>query len=267
MNINTILGIIKRTPFYPHWLETKNREKGDKKVYEYLFGKVIETGAASLGYKKKILRTNQKVKWYISTDYSSWDEYRSSYKMLKQSFFGKMMHSLMEIHGTKNPEMICSANDLPLQGSSFDSYCSFEVLEHVRNPRLMLLEANRVLKKKGICVLTVPFLYREHPLEHLDFQRFTRNGIRNIAESCGFRLITNTTYSFIGTTVASQFNQFIIRVIIESKFPIKIIILVMSPIIFFVFNIIGYFLDYIQSDMRFATRYHIVLEKHESETK
>ena len=262
-----ILNIIKNTPLYPHWLETKNRAKGDRNICKYLFGKVIETGAVNLSYKQEILKTNKNVSLYITSDYSSWNDYRSNYKMLNRSFFGRIMGVLMERHSKKKQEMICSANCLPFLQSSFDSYCSFEVIEHIRNPKQMFLEANRVLKNGGICVMSVPFLYREHPLESLDFQRFTRNGIRNLAEDCGFRLITNTTYSFIGTTGASQFNQFIIRVIVEAMLPVKVMILTISPFIFLVSNILGYLLDLIQKDMRFATRYHLVFKKLDSGNK
>ena len=260
INICSILNLIKKTPFYPHWLETKNRKKGDDKVCRYLFGKVIEVGAPDLTYKQEILKNNRNVKWYITSDFSSWDYYRFNYKMMKHSFFGRIMH-ILKGGNNKKPEMVCDAKILPFFDSSFDSYCSFEVLEHVRDPKQMLLEANRVLKENGICVLSVPFLYRVHPTDNLDFQRLTKNGLCNLAEDCGFKLITNITYSFIGTTEAAQINQFIIRAIFEAKLPIKVIVFIISPIAFFISNTFGYLLDLIQNDMRFATRYHVVLQK------
>ncbi len=47
------------------------------------------------------------------------------------------------------------AERLPFREDSFDLVCALEVLEHVRDPELLLREAHRVCKPGGSCVVTV----------------------------------------------------------------------------------------------------------------
>ena len=55
------------------------------------------------------------------------------------------------------------AERLPFQDEEFDCVCSFQTIEHVTNPRMMLTEAYRVLKPGGILFLECPNY--NYPLE------------------------------------------------------------------------------------------------------
>ena len=55
------------------------------------------------------------------------------------------------------------AEQLPFQDEEFDCVCSFQTIEHVNDPRLMLTEAYRVLKPGGILLLECPNY--NYPLE------------------------------------------------------------------------------------------------------
>jgi SAM-dependent methyltransferase len=76
---------------------------------------------------------------------------------------------------------------IPLRNSSVDFVLCMVVLEHTRNPRDVLLEFARVLKRGGTLVMVVPFLWEEHQIPH-DYFRFTRYGVRAIFEALPFRL-------------------------------------------------------------------------------
>lgn len=65
---------------------------------------------------------------------------------------------------------------LAIDSQSFDSVVSFEVLEHLCEPQMMLKEANRILKKSGVFMLSMPFQWWVHE-EPWDYQRFTRYGL------------------------------------------------------------------------------------------
>lgn len=48
---------------------------------------------------------------------------------------------------------------LPFPNNTFDAVLSIEVVEHVKNPNLMLREIQRVLKKEGVLIITTPNKY------------------------------------------------------------------------------------------------------------
>jgi SAM-dependent methyltransferase len=76
---------------------------------------------------------------------------------------------------------------IPLRSGSVDCVLCMVVLEHMRNPRQVLLEFARVLKPEGALVMVVPFLWEEHQAPH-DFFRFTRYGVQALFESSPFQL-------------------------------------------------------------------------------
>lgn len=66
-----------------------------------------------------------------------------------------------------------------LKDNSFDIIVCTEVLEHVLNPFDAINEIYRILKKKGILLMSVPFNFRIHgPLP--DCWRFTEYGLREL---------------------------------------------------------------------------------------
>ena len=77
---------------------------------------------------------------------------------------------------------------IPKADSFFDAIICNAVLEHVKNPNEVLNEFYRVLKKRGYLYLCVPFMQGEHK-DPTDFQRFTKDGLKKIAEDHGFSII------------------------------------------------------------------------------
>ena len=68
---------------------------------------------------------------------------------------------------------------MPFENESFDLVVCQAVLEHVKNPKIIINEIERVLKKKGLFYCTVPVLQGYHA-DPYDFQRFTQKGIENL---------------------------------------------------------------------------------------
>ena len=77
--------------------------------------------------------------------------------------------------------------NIPFQDEYFDSVFSSEVLEHVFNVNEILKELNRVLKKDGLILITVPFVWEEHETP-FDFGRYSSFGIESILKNNGFEV-------------------------------------------------------------------------------
>lgn len=88
---------------------------------------------------------------------------------------------------TKNDiDLVIQPNaKVPLEDESFDLVMLMDVLEHVEDPGFVLTEIKRMLRPGGRCIISVPYLYREHETPH-DYYRFTSYGIRLLLEKNNF---------------------------------------------------------------------------------
>ena len=74
---------------------------------------------------------------------------------------------------------------LPIEDGVADTVVSFQVMEHLCEPQIMLNEAYRILKPKGNILLTVPFQWWVHEAPY-DFFRYTRYGLEYMFTKAGF---------------------------------------------------------------------------------
>jgi SAM-dependent methyltransferase len=74
---------------------------------------------------------------------------------------------------------------LPVRDEVADCVVSFQVIEHLAEPGMMLNEAWRILKHDGLLMLSVPFQWWVHEAPW-DYQRFTRYGLQYQLEKAGF---------------------------------------------------------------------------------
>jgi len=75
--------------------------------------------------------------------------------------------------------------DIPFPSSYFDAYISLGVIEHFESGQLeMMAEATRVLKKGGVCFISVPFFSPFRRLKAKLFFRHAYDGDDPFFESC-----------------------------------------------------------------------------------
>ena len=91
-------------------------------------------------------------------------------------------HKDIEIHGTdvyatESVDFISDAHYLPLESNYYDGVWIQAVLEHVVDPRLVVNEIHRVLKKDGFVYAETPFMQQVHEGAY-DFTRYTVLGHR-----------------------------------------------------------------------------------------
>ena len=86
-----------------------------------------------------------------------------------------------------NPHIRADIQQLPFGSKSYDTVVCLEVLEYVESPAHALAEMKRLLKPQGKLVIATPFLHRMD--SEKDLWRFTEQGLRNLLEEAGFRVI------------------------------------------------------------------------------
>lgn len=85
------------------------------------------------------------------------------------------------------PEVVCSALELPFADGSFDTVVSTEVLEHVPDPLRALREMQRVLRPGGHLILSTPLYWPRHEVPY-DFFRYPYDGLLHLVKESGLEL-------------------------------------------------------------------------------
>jgi len=119
----------------------------------------------------------------------------------------------LNISTAKKPDIQADAFALPLGANYFDVVICSEVLEHLREPRLAVSQAHRVLRPGGIFLITVPFFYRMHG-DPEDFGRYTSQYWDALLADVGFRLISiefQGLFYLVITDILKQYLNYKIR--------------------------------------------------------
>lgn len=135
---------------------------------------------------------------------------------------------------------------IPFEDEHFDSVFSSEVFEHVSNLDYIMKEINRVLKKDGNMIVTVPFTWFEHEIPY-DFRRYTSYGIVKLLEENGFEIIEQRK-STKSVQMIFQLWQEYIRDLFSRISKNGVFQLIIQLLLIFPATIIGLVLSFILPD-------------------
>jgi len=94
----------------------------------------------------------------------------------------------LDIQEELKPDVVADATSLPFRDECFDAVSCLVVLEHIPEPKEVLRESYRVVKKSGVFLLVAPFLWEFHPCP-ADFFRYTHVGVEYLLKGAGFEKI------------------------------------------------------------------------------
>lgn len=121
----------------------------------------------------------------------------SLHERLKERFPKKDLFGLDIEPVPKNPNYKQgSAEQMPFHSGFFDSVMAGELIEHLKKPELFVKEANRVLKKNGVLLLTTPnrnsLINRLTHAYHapLHFSLFSIPELKELLQKNGFEIET-----------------------------------------------------------------------------
>ncbi len=143
---------------------TKKAKLISKVSKQYFSGKLLDIGCGVMPYKGIVLESN-KVEKYVGVDIEN-PTYQKTIK----------------------PDLFWNGKDLPVKDDIYDSAMLIEVLEHVPKPEQVLKEANRALKKDGVLLITVPFLWSLHDVPY-DEYRYTPFALKRLLKETNFEVL------------------------------------------------------------------------------
>ncbi len=77
---------------------------------------------------------------------------------------------------------------LNIQENSFDTALMSDVLEHIREPQMLISEVHRILKPGGKLIMNIPFYYWVHEAPY-DYFRFTRYSLYSMLKNADFNIV------------------------------------------------------------------------------
>jgi SAM-dependent methyltransferase len=179
------------------------------------------------------------------------------YEKLLSEFVDKHigLDHIESIHSKKNIDLFGTAYDIPSGDEEFDSVLCSAVLEHLEEPEKALKECNRILRRNGIAIYSVPFIWHIHEAPR-DFYRFSKYGLKYLFEKNGFEVLEMKALSGFWITFGVLFCYNIYRF---NKPPLSWLFLI--PIISVIVQFFIFFLDKIDKTEDWTWMYMVVVRK------
>lgn len=164
-----------------------------------------------------------------------------------------------DIAGNPHAEVVIDPDgNVPLSDESFDLVLSVQVLEHVDDVAKYLSEANRILDKDGLLLLSTHGQWRWHPCPK-DLWRWTHEGLSYVIEKSGFSVVESMWISGM-LAYSTQLRLFFLNRLVQER---GLFSKLMFDLIAFWSNLLMPLLDKIegQSAKNNAAVYFIVARK------
>ncbi len=158
-------------------------------------------------------------------------------------------------HSKNEIDFFCTAYDIPLEDSSFDSVICTAVLEHLEEPENAIRECYRVLKAGGTAIYSVPFIWHLHE-EPRDFYRLTKYGLSHLFEKTGFEVLEIKALSGFWVTFGQLFVYNLYRL---NRGPLRWFSII--AIAGLIIQVISYVLDKLDKTEQWTWMYLIVVRK------
>ena len=138
---------------------------------------------------------------------------RKPYKNLfnVKQYIGVDIQQSGHSHELSEVDVYYDGKTIPFDDHYFDSVFCSEVIEHVFEVDYILDEINRVLKKGGKILLTVPFVWNDHEVPY-DYGRYSSYGIKYLLEKHGFEIIEISKSTNFVETICQLWTLYIYHI-------------------------------------------------------
>ena len=123
-------------------------------------------------------------------------------------YIGLDMENEGHSHKREQIDVYYDGKIIPFENEHFDSIFSSEVFEHIFDLEPILVELNRVLKKDGRILISVPFAWNEHEIP-VDFGRYTSFGLEHVMKKAGFEVIESKKAGHFASVIAQYTSLYV----------------------------------------------------------
>lgn len=180
------------------FLEPKLRNARIRRVKELIKHNSVVCDIGCGSPPEFLLRVSKNIKQGVGID-----------KSIKNTVLGNI---ILKAHHVKTT--------IPFKESSFDHVTMLAILEHFENPERVLIECNRILKKRGSLIITTPTPESKFILETLSFKfglvstneiqdhkrYFSREALRFALKNANFKKVDIKPFQFGLNTLAIAYK-------------------------------------------------------------
>lgn len=178
-----------------NWLIKKAVNNKVRARLPELSGRVIDLGCGMRPFEQDILEHADE---YVGVDW------------------GNTLHELQA-------HIVADLNQpLPIADEAANHVVSFEVLEHLSEPQVMLAETVRILRRGGQVTLSVPFQWWVHEAPW-DYYRYTCHGLEYMLRKAGFTDIVVSPTTGFWSMWLLKLNYQTLRLARRAPYPVRLV--------------------------------------------
>ena len=117
-------------------------------------------------------------------------------------------YTTLDIDPQPGVDIVGDVLNPPIADASYDTVVSNQVMEHVKEPWVMVEHVARILRPGGVCILSAPFMAPFHANPN-DFFRFTEQGMQHLCRRAGLEVVLCTKHggmwASVGETMKHRF--------------------------------------------------------------
>jgi ubiquinone/menaquinone biosynthesis C-methylase UbiE len=190
---------------------------------------------------------------------SPYRELFSHCKYFTQDFSQLKPDQLRGYNGYNKIDFVSDINTIPVNSNEFDVILCTEVLEHVPEPISAIKEMSRILKSKGIILITAPLGSGLHQEPYHFYGGYTPYWYEKFLSDNGFESIIITPNMGFYSFMSQEFLRFFLRILPhKNKFNILLlpIVLISFPLAVLL-PILSILLDKLDTNKDFTIGYHV----------
>lgn len=175
-----------------------------------------------------------------------------------QDYFKKLEYFSQDIINNQQKSINYIGELKILPTNTFNYVLCTQVLEHLREPKDAFKNFYRILKKGGKVFLTTHMAFEEHVISD-DYFRFTRQGLRYLAELNGFRVMRIVPQGGRFLVLAKELQILWPRLIKREKMVELFYLIFSVPL--FILCLLLFLLDYLDKDKNLTLNYECIFIK------
>lgn len=189
------------TPFHVNWLvERLHTGAVSHAVENHARGRLLDVGCGRRPFQGLLAARSSRA-YGVEVD-------RQRYGRVATESGERLVAESTPASEVPMPDAWANGLQLPFAAASFDTVVSFQVLEHVPEPAVLMAEMARVLAPGGVLILTAPHIWGIHEEPH-DYYRFTPFGLRHLSEQAGLRVDTVEPLAGYWVTHSARFCHYL----------------------------------------------------------